>query len=86
MESLLKIAKQARDNIASTVLEKIFTYEQANNLWLGEDIIVEYMKQLYLVKGLNDDQNNPVKVMPIDFRLFFKDKQTKGSEGEKEKS
>jgi len=86
MEALLYTAKEAQNNIASSVIQKLNTYEQDNKVWLGEDITVEYNNQNYLIKGLNDNHNEPLKVMLLEHLLVFKDKQTKGTEREKEKS
>lgn len=83
MEALLETAKQAQDNIVSVVLEKIFTYEQTNKLWFGEEITIEYKQQNFLIKGLNDDPNDTVRAIPLEYRLVINDKQTKGNEREK---
>ena len=86
MEALLDTAKEARDNVASIVIEKLINHEQVNDIWLGEDITLEHKKQHFHIKGLNDDHNDPVKVSLMEHLLIIKDKQTKGTEGEKEQS
>ncbi len=86
MESLLAIAHEAKDKIASTVLQKLVDYEQANKVWLGDNIALAYQKINYLIQGLNDDENQSVNVSLIEHILVLENKQSKGAEGEKERS
>ncbi len=86
MESLLAIAIQNKNKIAISILEKLSTYEQKNDIWIGENITIEYNNLNFLIQGLNDDENEAVNVLPIEYTVEIKDKQTKGLAGEKEKS
>jgi len=86
MESLLALAIQNKNKIAFAILEKLSTYEQNNNVWLGEYITVSYNNRNFLIQGLNDNDQDSLNVSPIEYILEIKDKQTKGKEGEKEQS
>ena len=84
MESFLALAIQNKNKIGNAVLEKLATYEQNNNVWLGQCIPVSYNNMNFLIQGLNDDENDSLNISPIEYILEIKDKQTKGQEGEKE--
>jgi hypothetical protein len=86
LEALLRVVKETRNNVATTVLEKLSHYEEVNKIWLGDDITMQYQQQHFIIKGLNDKQDDPIKVIPIEHLLVLKDKQTEGTKGEKEQS
>ncbi len=85
-QHLLQKLRDVQQEAALKALEALHTFENNNDIWLGEDLIVEFQKKKYIVKGLNDIETEPLKVREIFHVIQFENKQTKGTEGEKEKS
>lgn len=85
-EYMLKKLLEVQQNAAIKTLESLNKFENKRNIWFGEDLIVEFQDEYYLVKGLNDDENDPLKVRKVGPFIHLESKQTKGYEGEKEQS
>ncbi len=82
IQKLLDFQQEA----AIKALEALHNYENKNDIWFGEDLVVEFQKKQYIIKGLNDNENELLQVREIFHVIQIEDKQTKGTEGEKEKS
>jgi hypothetical protein len=85
-QNLLQQLLDFQQEAAIKVIETLQNYEDQNDVWFGEDLVVEFQKKRYIIKGLNGNENEPLKVRQIDHVIQIEDKQTKGSEKEKEKS
>jgi hypothetical protein len=82
IQKLLDFQQEA----AIKALEALHNYEDKNDIWFGEDLLVEFQKKQYIIKGLNDNENESLKVREIFHVIYIESKQSKGAEGEKEKS
>ena len=82
LQQLLDFQQQT----ALKAIDALHNYEDQKGIWLGEDLVVDYQEKQYIIKGLNGDQNEPLKVRPVDYVIQIEDKQAKGNEGEKEQS
>lgn len=85
-QELLQKLQDFQKEAALKAIDALHNYEDQHEIWFGEDLVVEFQEKQYIIKGLNDIQDDPLKVRPIDHVIQIEDKQAKGSEGEKETS
>jgi len=85
-QHLLQKLLDYQQEAAIIAIEALHIYEDKNDIWFGEDLVVEFQEKQYIIKGLNDIENEPLKVRQIDHVIQIKDKQTKGTGGDKGKS
>lgn len=85
-QQLLQQLMDFQQETAVKAIETLQSYEDQNDVWFGEDLVVEFQEKQYIIKGLNGNENEPLKVRQIDHVIQIKDKQTKGTEGDKEQS
>ena len=71
---------------AIDAIEALQDYETKHNIEFDEDLVIDYQGKQLLIKGLNYNEHEPLKVRPIKHVIHMKDKQTDGSGGEKETS
>lgn len=86
MEQVMEKLENSRQEAAIKAMEILTEFEVENKVWFGEDLLVEYQGKQYLVKGLNDDEREAIRVSQIQHSITIEDKQTKGIRGTKEQS
>jgi len=83
LEALQTILTTVQSQLRANILEQLSNYENKNNTYLGDQLLVKHKNKHYLIQGLTDEETPPLKVIQLEHRIEIKDKQTKGTEGEK---